>query len=191
MAIPTRTSSPSLSPAERQQLLAGWSPWLTRKPADDPETWGDLWRRHRTALLRWWTADPGDQGGSIRPSGPGTRPWAWWHFDAPEPRRILFRDEATQTCAEAGIVPQGGFQFSFGIPVTYVDWSAARPPIIEAEAVYLDRHDLLTARERRLLDAGELETRPYVHRWGPGCALSERVPDGVDVESWVRAQMPT
>lgn len=186
MAIPTRTSSPSLDPARRQQLLTGFSPWLSTGPAEDPDSWQQLWRRHWAELLSWWTQDPADHEGPGSPGGPGTRPWGWWEYDAPEPRRILDRHEATRTCAEAGIVPQSGFQFAFGIPTTYVKWSPTRPPIIEAEAVYLDRHDLLTDRERKLYDAGELETRPLVHQWGPGCSLPERVPEGVKLTDWLQ-----
>ena len=48
------------------------------------------WAAHRERLLSWWIT------GENKPQGmkpwtfvitglPGTRPWAWWEFDAPEP----------------------------------------------------------------------------------------------------------
>lgn len=189
MSIPTRTSSPSLDSDKRAQLLTGFSPWLDVGPADDPDAWEALWRRHRTVLLNWWLDNPSEHRGiGTSRRGGGSRPWAWWHFDAPEPRRILDRHPETRTCDEADITPKDGYRYSFGIPVTYVNWSPTRPPIIEAEAVFLDRHDLLTDRERQLLAAGELETRPFVHRWGPGCSLPERVPEGVNVTDWLQTR---
>ena len=36
------------------------------------------WRELREAVLTAWGA-----------ARPGSRPWAWWQFDAPEPRRTL------------------------------------------------------------------------------------------------------
>ena len=41
------------------------------------------WRAHRAVLLQSWTAE--EQPWWAAPSGPGTRPLAWWAFDVPEP----------------------------------------------------------------------------------------------------------
>ena len=35
----------------------------------------EAWEKHRENILTQWIA-----------ANPGTRPWAWWKFDAPEPR---------------------------------------------------------------------------------------------------------
>jgi hypothetical protein len=48
------------------------------------------WRVHSQSLLAWWInldARPICSVPWIFPvqGGPGTRPWAWWEFDAPEP----------------------------------------------------------------------------------------------------------
>jgi hypothetical protein len=50
------------------------------------------WERHGEALTAWWVAGlPDDEGPSrfhrVTPGGPGTRPWAWWRYSAPERRR--------------------------------------------------------------------------------------------------------
>src|SRR5688572_16614235 len=41
----------------------------------------DDWRRHRAELMAEHQLEPGFV--------PGTRPWAWWEFEAKEPRRLL------------------------------------------------------------------------------------------------------
>jgi hypothetical protein len=78
---------------------------------------------------------------------PGTRPWAWWRFDAPEPTRQLF----------------GGYDaFLKSIPPLLIDeildWGTgwyvsvginemADPPVVETQAGFLERHGLLTEPE--------------------------------------------
>ncbi|MPY75301.1 MAG: hypothetical protein GEU87_13675, partial [Alphaproteobacteria bacterium] len=61
----------------------------------DMDAMREVWQKHREMLLRWWVL-PCSEGPSalefvdkIFPwfcvSGyPGTRPWAWWRFDAPD-----------------------------------------------------------------------------------------------------------
>jgi hypothetical protein len=46
----------------------------------DGERWRPLWESHQQEVM-------------TRFSGPGRRPWAWWRFDAPEPRN----DELTES----------------------------------------------------------------------------------------------
>jgi hypothetical protein len=43
----------------------------------------EVWERHRDDILSL-RGEPGFMSYS-----PGTRPWAWWKYDAPGPRRIL------------------------------------------------------------------------------------------------------
>src|SRR5262245_14339766 len=38
----------------------------------------DLWDENKEEILEDWIA-----------AHPGTRPWGWWRFDAPEPRRCV------------------------------------------------------------------------------------------------------
>ena len=85
----------------------------------------------RDELLREWIA-----------THPGTRPWGWWKHEAPDARRR---------------VTEGGepivFCLSFGLPES-VYWprgKSAEPLAYESQAAYLDRHGLLSARERSCL----------------------------------------
>src|SRR5262249_49105146 len=70
---------------------------------------------------------------------PGTRPWAWWQWDAPEPRRKL----------DPG--PESSWPCRWhGYPLVY---GPVRPEDqYEAEVDYLRRLGLLTEDEKRLLD---------------------------------------
>lgn len=57
------------------------------------------WRAHRDGLLRFWISGGHSTSERLQAAGvevkmglaqffrgePGTRPWAWWQFDAPEP----------------------------------------------------------------------------------------------------------
>lgn len=70
---------------------------------------------------------------------PGSRPWAWWEFDAPEPRQRLDSDEDE-------VAPAWG-RMSFGQPM----WHPSGR--YETELEYLDRLDLLTEAEREALEA--------------------------------------
>jgi hypothetical protein len=66
---------------------------------------------------------------------PGTRPWAWWHFEAPEPRRQV-RDGPRVDLS-------GGYWF--GKPA----WYSGMPPddMFESERDYLQRLGLLFPHE--------------------------------------------
>jgi hypothetical protein len=48
------------------------------------------WALHRERLLHWWVTGENEPAGMkpwtfVPVFVPGTRPWAWWQFDAPEP----------------------------------------------------------------------------------------------------------
>lgn len=66
---------------------------------------------------------------------PGTRPWAWWLFDAPEARHVV----------------------GTGAPACLYEHVPGQPlrlgAIYESEAEYLARHGLLTAADRRAMVA--------------------------------------
>ncbi|RDD61456.1 hypothetical protein DRB17_13355 [Ferruginivarius sediminum] len=96
---------------------------------------------------------------------PGTRPHGWWRFDAPEPRRQV---GGTGQPSDA-LLPALKDTYSFGVPTSW--WSDDNaaihgcgipvdpddPPLIESEAAYLDRHNLLTDAERKRLPAAAFE----------------------------------
>lgn len=75
----------------------GYLPSSGRGKADTPEQQTEAleemrrdWAFHRERLLQWWiTGENAPQGMKpwtfVMAGRPGTRPWAWWEFDAPEP----------------------------------------------------------------------------------------------------------
>jgi hypothetical protein len=80
---------------------------------------------------------------------PGSRPWAWWRFSAPEPRqRLGGTGDPLDACTNLREQPycwgvpwhwrQEGDHFKRGVPL-----SAADPPLFESEASYLRRLKLL------------------------------------------------
>lgn len=73
----------------------------------------------------------------------GSRPAAWWWFDAAEPRA---RVGGTGTPAH---LPE----CLCGIPTSWFEIDQDDPPRFESQATYLDRHGLLTPAERRVLTA--------------------------------------
>ena len=77
----------------------------------------------------------------------GTRPAAWWDYDAPkEPRKRL---GGTGT-------PIPGCRFRKGVPLAYgEDYDLEDPPRYETEAEYLGRHGLLTETEKEALKCHE------------------------------------
>lgn len=110
----------------------------------------EAWREHGARVLARFVRDH-----------PGTRPWAWWLADAPEPRRRLGGTgdplrfarlafgvpDSWQTAAHAGSC------MARGVPVDPRD-----PPVFESEATYLKRLALLTPAESKRL--GRADFRP-------------------------------
>jgi hypothetical protein len=89
-----------------------------------------LWNLNGAELLREWIDD----------GHPGTRPWAWWLFEAEEPRRAISGEPSYP--AELPM-----WRLHSGLP-----W-ASGSLVAEAQAAYLARHDLLAPEERADLDA--------------------------------------
>ena len=125
----------------------------------DPDPVRTEWPISRKKILKSWIA-----------AHPGTRPYAWWCYDAPEVRQrvgvsmtsagmdsartsaIMFgipRYWVTQQ--DIGILTRPGFR---GKPVDSND-----PPLFESQTAYLERHGLLTDAEKATLpgDAYDLE----------------------------------
>lgn len=63
------------------------------------------WETHRAAIMRMWERGLPDDCGSwwldsgYRGPRLGVRPWAWWAFDAPEPRRRII---GFRSCGDLG-----------------------------------------------------------------------------------------
>jgi hypothetical protein len=123
-----------------------------------PENIREGWLTVRDGLLEEWIA-----------SHPGTRPWAWWQYDAPELERVRL----TGTGDDYSVL--GGAQsYSFGVPDYWLDRDLVEyyrrtgrfphdgidpddPPTFESQATYLERHALFVPGERRRLTAAHFE----------------------------------
>src|SRR5438445_3445567 len=101
-----------------------------------------LWAEHGPELLAAWIREH-----------PGTRPFAWWALEAPEPRRVL--------SGAAHVLPPGPawwepvWRSAFGIPP--LEQVGPFTVEVESEAAYLRRRDLLGAEERRALRSKHYE----------------------------------
>lgn len=145
-----------------EMFLSGhaWFPPLNALDLSHPGVQAELrrlWEIHRERLVALHIAEE---------AGPGSRPWAWWKFDAPEPmrRRIdgkphPFDNPEREAWvrkwhpdADRGDHWGGPYALRFGLPSIYCvpdDWEVRH----ESEADYLERHGLLTDDERRAIEA--------------------------------------
>lgn len=147
---------------------------LFLKTGEDPEPYGldswlfctdpkqqqqrQAWNDHRQGILSAWIK-----------TMPGTRPWAWWQFEAPRDPEYMNGTfwENTFPIKRSRI---GGTGISmsdrypcwlealiFGIPKTWSSLDPEDPPTFESQASYLKRHDLLTKTEIKLLKPSDYE----------------------------------
>jgi hypothetical protein len=164
---------------------AGLEEWQTRLllegdgrlDADERERWGDseallwvdddrraAWEEIRHDVLEAWVA-----------TRPGTRPWAWWAFDAPRVARgrehacvarLRLGGGGIAKRDAAAVMDDG----EFGVPALWVDGTLDPddPPVFESQAAYLERHGLLMPGERERLRRSDLE--PEALSIGPGAS---------------------
>ncbi|MBN2559398.1 MAG: hypothetical protein JXQ75_00510 [Phycisphaerae bacterium] len=117
----------------------------------DPDAMRGAWETLRAELLPKWIA-----------AHPGTRPYAWWVFDAPERRRRtdgrphpfdnIERNTKVNDWRQkyTDVADREAYKLWFGKPgclMVLDDFHA----VYEAEAEYLDRHGLPTEDERAAL----------------------------------------
>lgn len=116
-----------------------------RESLDPPtaldELLADAWEQLRDALLKEWTS-----------AHPGSRPWAWWRWDAPEPRRLL----------SAGGPGEGPSSMWYGTPVSH----GSMGPVgeYEGQTAYLCRLKLLLPGERCRVEAEASAGDDYINR---------------------------
>jgi hypothetical protein len=119
----------------REILLTGFDPLGILDDDDDAR---ELWESHREQLLSDWIAE-----------FPGSRPWGWWKFAAPEPmRRVL---SGVPLCDEPDSPQWVRESISFGRCHVLDEKQVDDPPQYESEFDYLKRHkisDGLTANCR-------------------------------------------
>jgi hypothetical protein len=83
-------ASHSSIPGRQSVLPFCWNPALGGCLCN-PSVWRPLWEDLRPGLLRVWTK-----------KHPGTRPWAWWRADAPEP--LLAGEDELSFLARHGLL---------------------------------------------------------------------------------------
>jgi hypothetical protein len=117
----------TLTQVQRDQLITGHDTFQDAFH-DDIETMRVAWAIHGREITVAYIVER-----------PGARPWGWWRFDAPEPRRQL----------DASVEGSGPADW-FGCPRLYT--SAVKiDEAFEMQLDYLRRHGLLTPSERRAL----------------------------------------
>jgi len=116
------------------------------------------WKTCRADILQKWAR--------YRPC---KRPWAWWRYDSPEPRKRL-GGKGSPYYEVMGWV----HELSFGLPDRWAlpihierygrgeVFDPNDPPIFESEAAFLERHNLLSALERKWLAAHKEALEPEV-----------------------------
>ncbi len=151
------------SDAKVEFLLTG------NEDRDDESEWWEIfawekearrvaWEDLREGLLADWIEEH-----------PGTRPWAWWKYDAPkakapgvpdwhlsemvEPRLRVGGSGAPSWEKYPAILPY----FTRGIPDSWEGFDKADPPLIESEASYLKRLGLFLPGEEKRLPADAFE----------------------------------
>jgi hypothetical protein len=145
-----------VNPAIERWLLTGEIEGLPFECYPPSVAVGRLWAQHGAALLE-----------AFIENNPSRRPWAWWAVDSPSPRqRVGGRGTPAHECLAFAE------ELAFGIPLHWVrPWmvryygSTFRgvpidpndPVRYEAEAVFLDRHRLLTVGERSRLAPKDFE----------------------------------
>ena len=138
----------AMSDGCRQQLLTGHD-FFGDGYMDDTERMRADWQRHRDELLSEWIT-----------SHPGSRPFGWWAFDAPERRETsdgsdhpFDRPERQERCAvwhaqhPAMNHPERFVELFFGVPVIVAGEGHVR---YETQRHYLARLNLLTEDEQQL-----------------------------------------
>lgn len=153
----SRIPTPEFSRQHWYHLLVGHS-WFPAEAYGEPDRFDAVaaeaaWRAHRADLLAYWAQDPAVWKRTSRadfdtpePGGPGTRPWVWWRFEAPEPRRILKwwhwdREGKVEIEGPSAIV-SGDWRTYFG---RYPSYIGCLGPEYETERAYLERLGLLRA----------------------------------------------
>ena len=148
-----------------------------------------VWQTHRDELLPGWVS-----------KSPGTRPWAWWEFDAPrcpslpgcESDDFSLRERMLPEprCRCGGIgqpeyeVLNSAPSLPFAVPATFLDswwvdeegvngiaFDPNNPPQFESQATYLTRHGLLATGEARRLRAVDFEPEIVSDEGGRPCRI--------------------
>ena len=181
---PKRRSSRTVTEWDVYQLMTGHPLHVGETPLSADEL-RDVWFDERDQLLAYWLGDqPWPDVWLERwprlaeDGGPGTRPPAWWRYEAPGPRLVGGRIPETVTVLRGGWkeiqTPRsaadpawreaitGGFPRYWPLPN---GWYSADEFDYETEEAYLDRHGLLTDAERKALEDLDEDTNDDGEAW--------------------------
>ena len=142
----------------------------------------ELWDRARGEVLAGWVKDH-----------PGTRPGAWWKCEAP--RQLLGthsgcfydgkleqpRKQLSGAGCDASLISAYMGSYESGLPTSWAGFEEGDPPVFEGQPSYLQRHNLLTAGELRVLSAADYEQTQ---------ALTAECEVLSTSEKWVRERIP-
>lgn len=132
------------NPRTRMRLMEGHDFDFFGGPELGEDELAAAWEELGEQYVAEWIAGYTCSDFSHEPA-PGSRPWGWWRFEAPEPRRQIDPD------APGAIGPP----IWFGMASAY----SGGIPEYETSAAYLRRLNLLTPEERRLDAAGMLDRK--------------------------------
>jgi hypothetical protein len=124
----------------------------------DGERLRELWARARASVLDTWTR-----------TRPGTRPSTWWKCEAPRQAKGNFpgcyydgklpeqRKFISGSGCPSWMVMADVPAYELGLPASWAAFEEDNLPVFESTASYLQRHNLLTAGELRVLSATDYE----------------------------------
>jgi hypothetical protein len=131
-----------LTPQQFYGLMA-WDyfrDWMTPDGRDDTAARRAAWEEHGEDLTRLHSEHY-----------PGTRPQPWWTYDAPEGGQRR-RVDGKPHPFEDGSIPPERQRLFFGLPAC-IQTPDHFDAVYETQRMFLQRHRLLTASERRRLQA--------------------------------------
>ena len=158
---------------KRYELLGGHA-FFDDGFEDDEDARREAWFEYRRELLAYWAQDPAKwkrpagTNGIDQPEtgGPGTRPWAWWRYEAPEMRRPVDGAVPERLMVGTGgrhsrlisVARPGGCHDKYWREATYFGGpnylGGDVPWRYEGESDYLERLGLLTDAELIWLEGG-------------------------------------
>lgn len=135
-----------------QQLKDGWFGFggfsgccypPSRVPPEVMAAAREGWEQLRDEIMEAWIAER-----------PGTRPWAWWEWDAPERRRCI--EGPGHHCMRNPNAPEWTKRLTFGVPTVLGGDDFDNPDsVYESERDYLERLGFIDFHERQLLERAD------------------------------------
>lgn len=146
--LPRSAAQPEVPDWHRQLLIDG--NWKAAADAGGLDAFLTRLEDHRRA----WARIGAELVAEYRKKNSGCRPWAWWIFDAPEPRRMIGGSGKPRVFEKdfLGAV-------TFGIPRCILGEKPKKPARFESQAEFLQRHGLLTAAEKRAIHGNKEKNR--------------------------------